>query len=321
MKKSIRFVSTLLVIVMALSLFASCGNNTSNSSGKAKSTSESGNVKTESSNSAGETENESGEIKIEDIDWSVDEGVIDGERYVMLSYTNNSEFTIAGIGLSFVEKSDITEEQKTKYFEEIKIVMDIDETDEDDVSDFEELKKREISMSVESDRLCRSGESVSYEFCHYYSGYRYLRNIEHFALVEPDIAVIKYVYDNKIYTVNYDFKSEKYTKENKSEVAYYWTENEIGNSIPKPNAEIVSCGYDNDDSFSFDIYGWTIDDFNAYVKECKEKGFTIDTSEYEGFYSADSENGLSVYLSFDDDDGEVYVRVSTASSDSDEYEW
>mgnify|MGYP005610703415 FL=1 len=29
-------------------------------------------------------------IKIEDIDWNVDEGIVDGERFVLMEYTNNS---------------------------------------------------------------------------------------------------------------------------------------------------------------------------------------------------------------------------------------
>jgi len=300
MKITVRFLSVSLLMVMLLSLFAGCGNNATKSDSKV------------------EKESKSNDLKIEDIDWSDDEGIVDGERFVMLSYTNNSKFTISNFEITFSEKSDITEEQKTKYFEDVKKIAEVDENDPDDASDFEELKSREISMSVESEQVCRSGESISNEKCHYYSGYYYLRNIEHFNLVEADIAVIKYIDDNKIYTVNYDFKSKKYTKDNKTEVAYYWTEKEIGNNIPKPKADIVSCGVDYDDRFSFDIHGWALDDFNAYVKECQEKGFTVDKREHEGFYSADSETGFNIYLNFDEDDGEVYAIISAKSAEKSE---
>lgn len=30
-----------------------------------------------------------------------------------------------------------------------------------------------------------------------------------------------------------------------------------------------------------------MDDFNAYVEECKMLGYTVDVSDFEGFYSAD----------------------------------
>lgn len=297
MKNTFRLFSVSLLIIMLLSLIVGCGNNASKSD---------------------EKDTKSNDLKIEDIDWSVDEGIVDGERYVMLSYTNNSKYTISNFEILFSEKQNITEEQKAKYFEDIKKIAEVDESDPDEVSDFEELKSREISMSVESERVCRSGESISNEKCHYYSGYYYLRNIKHFSLVEPDIATIKYIDDNKIYTVNYDFKSKKYTKDAKTEVAFYWTEKEIGNAIPKPKADIVSSDIDNDDSFYFDIHGWTLDDFNAYVKECQVKGFTLEKYENEGYYSADSESGYRITLDYDEDDGEVSAHISTKSADESE---
>ena len=61
-----------------------------------------------------------------------------------------------------------------------------------------------------------------------------------------------------------------------------------------------------------------MDDFNTYVKECQEKGFIVDKREHEGFYSADSENGYNIYLSFDEDDGEVSAHISTKSAEESE---
>ena len=36
-------------------------------------------------------------IKIEDIDWNVTEGVMDGERFISFNYVNNSAYTIMEI--------------------------------------------------------------------------------------------------------------------------------------------------------------------------------------------------------------------------------
>lgn len=47
-------------------------------------------------------------INIRDIVWNVDEGIADGKRYVLLDYTNNSDYTITSFKLTFKEKSDIT---------------------------------------------------------------------------------------------------------------------------------------------------------------------------------------------------------------------
>lgn len=52
----------------------------------------------------------------------------------------------------------------------------------------------------------------------------------------------------------------------------------------------------------FDAYGMSLDEFNAYVDECIELGYTVDASSYEGFYTADNEEGYNVYLYYQDND-------------------
>ena len=54
-------------------------------------------------------------LNIEDIAWSVNEGIVDGDRYVLLNYTNNTKYTIASFGITFKEKSGVTEEEKSKF--------------------------------------------------------------------------------------------------------------------------------------------------------------------------------------------------------------
>ena len=46
----------------------------------------------------------------------------------------------------------------------------------------------------------------------------------------------------------------------------------------------------------FNVFGMTIDDFNAYVEECKKLGYTVDPGEFDGFYSADDAEGYNGYL-------------------------
>ena len=57
---------------------------------------------------------------IEDIVWSVEELIDDGERTVLMSVKNNSNYPIRSFRLSFSEKKDISEEQKSTFFEELK---------------------------------------------------------------------------------------------------------------------------------------------------------------------------------------------------------
>ena len=49
-------------------------------------------------------------INIEDIDWKVRQGIVDGDRYALLDYTNNTPYTITHFELTFEEKDDLKEE-------------------------------------------------------------------------------------------------------------------------------------------------------------------------------------------------------------------
>lgn len=52
-------------------------------------------------------------ISIQDIPWNVDEGIVDGTRFVLFDYTNNSKYPITELKISFKEKSGLTADEKT----------------------------------------------------------------------------------------------------------------------------------------------------------------------------------------------------------------
>ncbi len=296
MKKMLSTICVTVALVLSFCCFSGCGASQENGT----------NSDTEKTNQTDAKQ----EMKIEDITWTVDEGILDGERCVMLSFTNNSSFTVTNLELSFKEKANISEEKRNQYFEDIKEITDFDETDPDDVSDLEDLKKEKIAVTAESSVLCKPGESVNNQKCRYYTGYYTLENMEHFELVEPDMAKIKYVNDNMIITAYYDFHSKKFTKDSKTEPAFNWTDKEIGNDVPKPQADVVVVKSDYGTSYSFEILGWKIEDFNAYVNECKNSGFTVDEHEYSGYFSAKNENGCDISAHYDEDDFSVSVYLT-----------
>lgn len=243
-------------------------------------------------------------IKIEDIDWNVDEGIVNGKKYVLLDYTNNSKFTIADFELTFKEKSSVTEEQKESYFSDIQSKMSFSD------DDMQQFKEKEISMHAETSKVVEPGESVKNVNCYYYSGIYYLMDINHFNLVEPDIATIKYVDNDKLYTVYYDFSSKKYSEEEDAEVAYYWTTTELGNKIPKPDVKVAQKYIsDNEDSFGIEAFGVSTDQFNSYADKCKELGFTEDVSEYDTRYSAKDKDGYDLTISYSEDDDSMTITL------------
>lgn len=238
----------------------------------------------------------------------MDQGIVDGEKYVLLDYTNNSKYTVTDFEMTFKEKGSVTEEDKENFYNEIKDKFSMSD---DDIS---ELKQRDISMHAETEKIVEPGESAKNINCYYYSGIYYLKDINHFNLVEPDVATIKYINDNKIYTSYYDFSTKKYSEDENTEEAYYWTTSELGTKIPKPDVKVVKKYIsDNENSFGFEAYGLSLDQFNEYVDKCKQLGFTVDESSYEGYYSADDKDGYNVYLSYKEDDDYMTVTIDAPS--------
>lgn len=231
-------------------------------------------------------------ISIDDIAWSVDEGIIDGERYVLMEYTNNSPYTISGIEIAFTEKEGISDEDKETYYSEVQEAFKLND------EDAAEIREKPISMHAETSDVVSAGESTSEIRCYYYSGSYYLKNINHYNLVEPDIATIQYIADGQVRTVNHDFKSGKSTEENKTVEAYQWSTTDLGNHIPRPDVQIVEAGRSDDEIFMFDAYGMSLEQFNAYVEQCKNQGYTIDSSSLEDLYDADNEEGYNIHLTY-----------------------
>lgn len=284
MNKKVKLFAILAVVLSMSVCFAGCGssettNDTGSSTAKEK-------------------------INIEDISWKVDEGIVDGERYVLLNYTNNTQYTLTNFELTFKEKAGITEEEKENFY------SDIQEKFEASDEDMEDIKSQPISMHAETDRVVNPGESVSNINCYYYGGSFYLKDINHYNLVEPDIATIKYIDEDKIFTIYYDNASKKYSAEADTEIAYQWSQTDLGSKIPKPDVKVVESGRDDESIFMFDAYGLSLEQFNAYVEKCKELGYTIEPSSFEGFYSADNTEGYNVYLCYDEKDYSMSGTIS-----------
>ncbi len=284
MNRKEKVLTTLAVIISLTVCFAGCSN------------SESAGI----SNSGAEKE----KINIEDISWSVDEGIVDGNRYVLLNYTNNTEYTITDFEITFKEKGDISDEEKANFYSDIQEMLEASD------EDMEKLKSQSISMHTETERVVNPNESASNINCYYYGGTFYLKDINHYNLVEPDIATIKYIDEDKIYTVYYDFSSKKYSAEAETETAYQWSQTDLGNKIPKPDVKVVKSGRDDEDIFMFDAYGLSLEQFNAYVEDCKGLGYIASPSSFEGFYSADNEEGYNVYLYYDEKNNSMSGTVN-----------
>ncbi len=293
---------SLAVVFMMAFLLTACASGTDNTAAEqSESIVEEGGAASEETEEVETEEAAASEkttpVAIEDLEWSVDEGVKDGKRYVFLTVTNNSDYDLAGVQFDFIQSASASEEDMENYYSWAVKEHELDAEDE------EEIRSEELSMEASTDRPLRPGETASNIHFHYYHGIMYVMNYEFYSLVEPDLAEIRYIENGKIFKEYYDFKSGKYTIDDRTEDADEWTNSELGARIPKPDVPVIKeGGRDDEDCFMFNAFGMTIDDFNAYVEECKKLGYTVDPGEFDGFYSADDAEGYNVYLFYKEDD-------------------
>lgn len=284
-KKLKRIAITLMAFAMGLLLTACSGMSNNGLSQGSEETSQNEVITAES-------------LSIDDIDWSVKEG-IDNNRHVFLDYTNNSSYPILYLKLNFMERSDLTEEEKDAYYAEMEEIYDLD------AEKMENLKSWPISMEAEERKLVAPSESARNIEMWYSNFTAYMDTYSHYGLMEPDSAEIEFLSDGKLYTINYDFKSDTYVLKNEIEEAYEWSTKDIGNQIQKPNAEVLQISADTEERFAFTAYGFSLDQFNEYVETCKTQGYTLNTNEYNGYYSADNEAGCNIAISYNEENNSM----------------
>ncbi|NME43857.1 hypothetical protein HF861_03035 [Faecalicoccus pleomorphus] len=234
--------------------------------------------------------NKNGDVSIEDIDWNIEEQIRDNDRFVLMD---------------FKEKKDVKEEVKTSLLEQIQ--QDVGLSDEQ----MEQFYDRPLEMYAKSEKIVNPEESVTGQNCYYYQGYVYLKNPDLYELMEPDIATIQYLKDDEIYTEYYDFHKKKYSLEEKTEEADYWTDSELGKLITRPKDKIVRSDLDMENAFSFKIEGSSQEDFESCVEDCIGKGFTVDSLRSDMNYSANNEDGNDLYISYDADQEVIDVNISS----------
>lgn len=289
--------SILLVIVsiMCLGLITGCGN-----SGKNEKQGDSGNV-TDNNDTKENKSNE--KITIEQLDYEVKSEVEEGKRYVMMKLTNNSKYMLTNFEITYKLKSDVTEKQKETIYKDIKNEFELND------EEVKKMKEQDSSIHAEIEKAVEVGDTVNKIKCYYFGGYYELVNIEHLEIYEPDIATIKFIDNNKIFTMYYDYSNDSYSYEDDTEDIDQWTTKEIGKKIPKPDAKYIISHMDEEDSFSFSAYGLTKEDFDKYVDECKEMGYIEDERAYEHSYSADNKDGYNIDLSFWEQNGAISVSI------------
>ena len=232
------------------------------------------------------------------IEWSVDSGVIDGDRVVMFNYDNNSDYDIAEVSLKFKMKDDTTDE-------EIKAFSELSEKAKE-----QEEKLSELTIEAWAEKIIGPGDSVQDVPMQLDGTYQYFTTYDAYDLFEPDMMTVIYIENNKLYTAYYDYRNQETSYDDEVLDAYTWSDSELAALIPKPDVKIVAPGFDSETTFSANAYGVSKEMFEQYKKQCEEKGFKGSSDNYVDWdWRAKDKNGNELELIYVEEDEKVGIHV------------
>lgn len=228
---------------------------------------------------------------IKKIDWFVEEAVIENNNIISFNYTNNSSYTITDVEMKFSLKDDVTPQQLEVFKDEV-----------DDVSD--------VYILGYNRKFAKSGETVKNSPCTINGTFNLVEKMEQFNLTEPSSADISYIgADQKMHAVSYDYKTEKLKENSKVLEPHEWSDTDISKMIPTTESEYIYVTTDDSDKFRFKAFDCKKEQFDSYVKECKNKGFVNDQSNKETSYSAKNVNGYELTVRYDGIEETMSVEI------------
>lgn len=89
---------------------------------------------------------------------------------------------------------------------------------------------------------------------------------------------------------------------------FQWPDTEIAKLMPVPKSTIGNINWSQDYGFVIYVAETSLDDYEAYVKECKALGFTSDCRKGDDYFYADNEDGYHVALNYQEGDV-MFVRI------------
>lgn len=103
-------------------------------------------------------------------------------------------------------------------------------------------------------------------------------------------------------------------QEEKELVTLTWTENPFAEKVPTPKSTLGYINNNNRSMFEVYLSNFTLDDFNAYVNECIEMGYTIEENRQDAFFYAQTEDYFEVRVEHEDGDI-MHIAISEVEYD------
>lgn len=106
-------------------------------------------------------------------------------------------------------------------------------------------------------------------------------------LILAIVLIIPYV---AVYNTNIAYSKAK---------NFDWNDMVLSNVLPEPKSHLGEIYSNSKDGLSLYIYKTSSDDYDNYIKECKNKGFTIDIEQLGDLFNAYNAEGYSLSLMYD----------------------
>lgn len=95
-----------------------------------------------------------------------------------------------------------------------------------------------------------------------------------------------------------------------TQAQYIWPENEFTELLPDPISERGKILTESTETFSIELYSIRQIQFENYILDCKENGFTEDFNRAENVCTASNSDGYLLVLSYDEKEKSMTVTVS-----------
>lgn len=99
---------------------------------------------------------------------------------------------------------------------------------------------------------------------------------------------------------------------------FNWSNMTLGSMLPIPESNLGKNLINTEDYLSIDILDVTPEEYQEYVNGCREKGFTVEVSEYDTYYDAQNADGYKLMLYYFESDEEMSIDLNAPSENEKE---
>ena len=101
---------------------------------------------------------------------------------------------------------------------------------------------------------------------------------------------------------------------------YKWQDIVLGEMLPEPSSNVTEIISNSESELMIYIHQTSVKQYSAYIKECKEMGYSKDSTDTDSSYTAFNQNGYKVSLSYDRSNKKIFIGLN-APMKTESIEW